>query len=302
MAISNVSTYGALQSLLQNMGTVQNSLNNSQEQVSSGYVSQTFDGISPDVQRLTSMNAQLTRISNYQTGNTTIIGQMQTASTVLGQATTIAGSIKSLIQSQISGTLNVSAFNQQIQSQLSSLAAALNTSYGGNYIFGGTNTSSPPVKTPVPANNVVGVPDDSYYQGGDLSPMVRISDSQTLTPGINANDLSFQKIIAGVNQALQASVSGNTAQTLKSAEDLVDSGLQGVISLQSTVNSNILTVQQYNTQSQSIQTYFKSVVSNITSSDVVSLSAKVAQDTSVLQASFATFARISQLSLVSYLK
>jgi flagellin-like hook-associated protein FlgL len=43
------------------------------------------------------------------------------------------------------------------------------------------------------------------------------------------------------------------------------------------------------------------LISNIDSADVVSLSTQVAQDQSVLEATYATFARISSLSLVHYL-
>ncbi|HEU5046977.1 MAG TPA: hypothetical protein VFT64_03955 [Rickettsiales bacterium] len=301
-SVQSVSTFGSLQTLLQNMGEVQNSLSTSQEAISSGKASQTFDGMASDVQQLTSISAQVTRITNYQSGNATVIGQMQTTSTVLGQIQNIASSLKSLVQSQISGTLSGASFKQQVKSQVEALAAALNTNYGGNFIFAGAATSAPPIKTPVPTNNAVGVPDASYYQGSTLDPQVRISDSQLITPGVNGSELAFQQLFAGMNQALTAPDGASGSDILTASENLIDKGMQGVITLQSRVNSNILTVQQSNTQAQSVQTYYTGIVNSLTNADEISLSAKVAQDTTVLQASFATFARISQLSLVNFLK
>ena len=66
MTVTNVSTYGSLQSLLQNISQSQNNLNNDEVQISSGQISQTFDGISGNVEQLTALNAQVSRLQNYQ--------------------------------------------------------------------------------------------------------------------------------------------------------------------------------------------------------------------------------------------
>jgi flagellar hook-associated protein 3 FlgL len=303
MTISNVSTFGSLQTLLQNMGTVQTALNNDQVAISSGQASQTFDGISSSVEQLTSLNAQIARLTGYQQENGIILGQMQTTNTVLGQIVQLATNVKSLIANQISGTSSGATFIQQLQSQMSTLTSELNSTYGQNFLFGGTVTNIPPVKQSIPLSDIVGQPDANYYQGSDQDMTARITDSQIIVPGVRANNMAFQQLFAGIRQAINAiSAGGQDTGALENAENLVDQGMQGAISLQSTVNSNILTVQQANSQSASIQTYFKGIVTNITSADVVTLSTQVAQDSNVLQASFATFARISSLSLTNYLK
>ena len=164
MTVTNVSTYGSLQTLLQNMSQSQNALNTDQEQISSGQVSQTFDGVSGSVEQLTSLNAQVARLQDYQQNNTTYISQLQTSNTLLGQVQTLATGIKSLIASQVSGTASAASFTQQLQSDLATLGGQLNTTYAGNYLFSGTKANTPPVKTPLPAPVSVGVPDDAYYQ------------------------------------------------------------------------------------------------------------------------------------------
>ena len=303
MTISTVSTYGSLQTLLQNMNTSQNTINNDQIQISSGQQSQTFDGLQGSIEQFTSMNAQITRLTAFQQSNTNTIGQMQTTNTVVGQIVTLATNVKNLIASQMNGTSSNASFQQQLQSESSSLASLLNSTYGQSFIFAGTNTSTPPVITPVPDPAQEGVPDTKYYQGSHQDQTTRISDSQIISPNIRADNPAFQQLFAGISQALKATSGTTTDSTaLKNSENLVDSGLNGAIAIQATVNANIVIVQQVNTQSQTLQTYFKGLVSNMSSSDVVALSAKVAQDTNTLQASYSTFARISQLSLVNYLK
>ncbi len=304
MAVNNVSTFGSLQSLLQNMSTIQNSLNTQQQQLSSGQVSQTFDGISGSVEQLTSVNSQVTRLNGYSQGNTNIIAQMNVSNTVLGQVSQLATSVKSRIGTHKSGVSSNASFVQQLQSQMGTLSSLLNSTYNSNYLFGGSDISTAPVKTPVPAPTQIGTPDDNYYQGTNQDVTFRISDSQTITPNVRANDPAFQNLFAGIRQAIAAASGGVTdaSAALTNAENLVDQGTQGVNALQASVNTNILTVQQVNSQNQQVLTYFKGIVSNISSADVVSISTQVAQDTSILQASFSAFARISQLTLSNYLK
>jgi hypothetical protein len=109
----------------------------------------------------------------------------------------------------------------------------------------------------------------------------------------------MQQIIAGIQQALQP---GAGTSDLQNAENLVNSGIQGVIALQASVNGNIVNVQQVDTQNQTLQTYFSGLSSNLTSSDTVSLSTQVTQDQTVLEATFEAFSRISSLSLANFLK
>lgn len=299
MSVSNVSTFSSLQNLLQNMSQAQNTLNTDQIAISSGEKSQTFDGISSSVEQLTAVNAQVARLNDYQQSNSVVVSQLQTTNTTLGQIEQIATSIKSLIASQMSGTASSASFQQQLTALQQSLTSELNGTFEGNYIFSGTATNTPPIKSPLPNPTAIGTPDTTYYQGSAQDSTIRIADNNTITNSVRADDPSFQDLYAGIALALQ---SGATSQTLSSAENLVSTGIQGVIALQSTVNGNIVNVQQVDTQNQALQTYFTGLTTNITQSDTVSLSAQVAQDQTVLEASFEAFSRISSLSLANYLK
>ena len=172
---------------------------------------------------------------------------------------------------QLSGAESSAAFNQQLQSDQTSLTALLNAAYGGSYVFGGTNNNTPPVLTPVPGPATVGTPDASYYQGSQQNVTYRIGDNQVLTNEVRADNPAFQSLYACISQALQAN--GDVAQ-LKNAENLVDTGIQGVIALQSTVNSNILYVQNTNTHKPAALTDYTGLTTSMSQSDEVALSAK----------------------------
>lgn len=299
MTVNNISTYGSLQSFLQNISITQNSLSDAQVQISSGYVSQTFDGLNGNIEQFVSLNAQVARLQNYQQGNSLVTSQLQTTNTSINQSISITNSIKSLIATQMSGTSNSASFLQQLNSYRDALTSQLNTTYQGSYIFGGSNTNTPPVITPLPAPASLGVPDASYYQGATQNTTSRIADGQTIENNIRADDPAFQNIYAALALAGQTNV--GTAD-LQEAENLLDKGLQGLISLQATSNANIVRVQQVNSQSETVRIYYKSLSESMSKSDTVALSTQVAQDQSILEASFAVFARISSLTLANYLK
>lgn len=299
MTISSISTYGSLQTFLQNINLTQNTLNSDQVQISSGRVSDTFDGLNGSVEQFISLTAQVTRMQNYHQGNSVITSQLQTANTSINQMLQTANSLKSLIVNQLSGTSNNASFTQQLTSSRDALVAQLNSNYQGNYIFGGTNTNTPPVSNPPTAPLEAGVPDAGYYQGSNQNTSVRIADGQSIDNSIRADNPAFQNILAAISL-----VSDGTASTenLKKAENLIDTGISGLIGLQSTANANLVRVQQVDTQSETVRVYYQSLSENMSKPDVVALTTKVAQDQSILQASFSTFARISSLSLANYLK
>lgn len=299
MTVNSISTYGSLQKFLQNINVTQNSLNTSQVQISSGYVSQTFDGLEGNVEQYTSLNAQVSRLQNFQQGNSVITSRLQTTNTAIDQSISITNSLKSLLVTQLSGTSNSAAFQQQLRSSRDALVSQLNTTYQGSYVFGGTNTNTPPVKTPVPSPVELGKPDDSYYQGAKENTSFRIADGQVIENTVRADDPAFQKIMASISMALEGN--GNS-ETLKKAQDILDQGLQGLIGLQATANAQRVRVTQVTSQNETVRVYYKGLADSMAKADLVALSTKVAQDQSTLQASFSVFSRISSLTLSNYLK
>jgi flagellar hook-associated protein 3 FlgL len=299
--MTNVSTQSTLLTLQVNMAQLQGNLSKVQEQISSGKLTTTLDGLS-NPEQFGTLNTQVIRLTNYQQGNNVTISQMQTANTALTQIIQVATQLNSLVASQISNTAGVTgtaAFNQQVQASLSSITGALNTTFAGQYVFGGDKTNTAPVLSPLPNPVQVGVADTTYYAGGTQSPPVQVSDTQQIVKNARADNPAFQQIIAGITQALQAN--GDTTK-LQAAENLVNSGLQGVIALQANVNANVVTVQSVNTQSQSLQIYFSSLTADMTNADPVALSTQAAQDQTTFEAAYQVYARMSSFFLGNYLK
>lgn len=161
--MSSVSTIGQntfLNSQIMNIETQLDTLSN---QVSSGQKSDTFSGINTVSQlsvqltnSLTTTQGYLTNISNAQT----LIDPMQS---VLQQITDIANKLRTDSLTASSDALPVTQGNGALQAEatdaLNQISALLNTRVGSTYLFGGRDTTTPPMPsfgTPSNASSIAG--------------------------------------------------------------------------------------------------------------------------------------------------
>src|SRR5258708_2616256 len=147
--MTSVSTIGQSTFLNSQLLNIESQLNDLTNQVSSGKKSATFSGINSVSQlslqlnsSLTVTNGYLTNISNAQT----LIAPIQN---VLQQITDIANQLRtdSLVAS--SDALPVTQGNATLQAEatdaLNQISSLLNTRVGNTYLFGGRNTTTPPM-------------------------------------------------------------------------------------------------------------------------------------------------------------
>lgn len=304
MSVGTVGTYALFQSTLGNVSTVEQNLNTMETQLSSGSASQDFAGLGgANATQFLSMQNQMAKVDNYTTNNNLATANLNTTSSVLGTIITSATSLQSLISSQQTGVaLTPTQFLASLQSAWQTISGQLNTSLGGNYIFGGTNTNTPPVNTTaLPTLKVSGVPDSSYYQGSTQNMTLQASDTTQITYGVRADSTAIQQIMAGLAMANQGGATSSKTD-LQTAYSLVQQGIQGVIAAKSTVDSNTVQVGDVNTQLSSFKLYYQGISNNIGNTDIVSVTSQVSVDQGILQAAFSAFAKINALSLVSYLK
>ena len=304
MSVGTVGTYALFQSTLGNVSNVEQNLNTMEMQLSSGSSSQDFAGLGgANATQYLSMQSAMAKVDNYTTNNNLATANLNTTSSVLGTIITASNSLQSLISSQQSGlSLTPAQFSASLQSAWQNLTSQLNTNFNGNYIFGGTNTNTPPVDTTnFPTLKVSGVPDAGYYQGSTQDMTLQASDNTQITYGVRADNTGVQQIMAGLAMAQQA-VSTGSKTDFQTAYSLVQKGIQVVIAAKATVDSNIVQVGDVNTQLSSFKLYYKGIADNIGNTDIVAVTSKVSVDQGILQAAFSAFAKLNSLSLVSYLK
>ena len=303
MAIGRVSTYGLQQTTLRDSARTQEQLSQLQIQLSSGLKAQTFEGIANQTEQYLQLDSRISRTRLFTENNQVAITRMQTTDNILSQSIETVTSLKSLIMQRRNGAIAGNmAFPEQLEGVWKRLTAELNTTLEGRYLFSGTRTDTPPIKSsPFPTLRVDGVPDDGYYSGSSDDMTIRADDNIDITYNVRANEPAFQKVFAAMAMAKKGHETGND-QDLTKAFELAEQGLNEVISVRARVSSNKLSLEQIVERQNSLTLYWRGVKEEISNTDLVSVSTQVAVNQGVLQASFQAFARINSLRLVDFLR
>ena len=286
---------------LKDMSASQTTLANLQTQISSGMKSQTFQGLNGDVEQYTQVTSELNRATQYNTNNTLNVSKLNTADSALSTITDITQNMNTIITGANGATISTSNIPEAMQNLITSLQSQLNTTFNGVYVFGGTNTTQPPV-TDKGVNNITpGVASNSYYSGSQTNATLRADDTTTLDFPVRADDPAFQKIFAAATLAIQAATAGDTTK-MEQAQTMLEDGQSDLIAERSKVGAAVDNIQSVNSTLQQQTTYWQQLSDGDAKTDIVSASTQVSSYQAILQATFQVYARLSSLSLVDYLK
>ncbi len=244
-------------------------------------------------------NDQATLNAGYLQDLSTVNGALSAASSTLSSVQTALQQAISLGVEGANGTLSTSdqaaivAQLQGIQSQLISLA---NTSYEGNYLFGGTVTSKPPYV----ANSVD--PSGVTYNGNTDVNSVSVGAGyqiQMNQPGSQLFSASGNNMFLAVNQLIQALQSNSGVETAVNALSAASSYL----STQSVFYGNAMDqVQSETTYQDAAKLQIAQQQSSLGGVDLATAANELSQDQTDTQAALEAISKISQNgSLFNYL-
>lgn len=301
MTIQRISTYMVQQRTLGDVGVVQSNLFDLQKQISSGFKTDVFSGLDGQVEQFTALDARVRKSETYVQNNEVALSRLRTTQVTMEKLIEIADDAEDLLTLR-RNPVNATAlnFSPQMESLKENMAALLNTTFEGRYIFGGTRTDVPPVADPIPEPVAAGSPDDSYYQGSKQNPTLRAQDNLEMEYGVRADDMAFQNIFSAISLAVKADVSNGDA-VFATAQDLLQQGMQDLVTAQSKVNSDIVAISAITDRLNDLKLYWRGVKEDVITTDLVTASTQVSLDQAILQASFQSFASINRLRLVDFL-
>lgn len=281
------------------------SLNDLNRQISSGLKADSFVDLNGVVEQVSSFESRIARNENFITNNTIISTRLDATNESVSQLQEIAGEFRNLL---INTTSQSEAGNlaQDSNATISRILDQLNIEIAGRFIFSGSRTDTQPVANP-PTALVPGEVDSSYYQGNSDVLTARISDSAEINYGVPANDEAFQNLIAAVNAGIAAGEAADAGNAVERDRlrgvgiDLINEAITGLGNVRSSVNSNIITVDDAISRVERTNLIFQEALSAETDTDITAATIQLSADETVLQASFAAFSRISSLSLVDFL-
>lgn len=286
---------------LRDVSASQTTLADLQTQISSGYKSQTFEGLNGTVEQYTQVNSQLSRATQFNTNNTLNISKLNTADAALSTITDITQQMNTLMTGANGATIATGNVAQAMGDLITSMQSQLNTTFEGSYIFGGTDTTNPPV-TDAGLNDITpGTPTSNYYTGSTVNTTLRADDTTTVDFPVRADNPAFQQILAAAKLAVQAAGNNNTA-TMEQAQQMLEAGQSALVGARSQVGSTTDNITAVNANLTQMSTYWQQLSDGDAKTDIVAASTQISSYQAILQASFQVYARLSQLSIVDYLK
>ncbi|MDB5653056.1 MAG: putative flagellar hook-associated protein 3 FlgL, partial [Tardiphaga sp.] len=201
-----------------------------------------------------------------------------------------------------SASTDSTSVTQSAQDMLTQMAGLLNTQYSGSYLFGGARTTTAPVdvsSTAYAAATSPSTADTSYYNGDDETASVRVSDSQTVSYGVTADNTAFEQALRAMN--LVANNSPLSSDTLTEALTLTTNAVDAVGVVQSGISNAASSIEKASALQSDYQTFASTLSSDLTGVDVAAVTASLATYQAQLTASYSAIAKVQSLQLASYL-
>ena len=274
-------------------------LNTAVQQISTGQSVNSPSDNPATTAALIENTAQTNNNDQFQQSISSIQSVLQTADTVLGSVINSLNQAISVGTEGANGGLSQSqqqALAQEVQSIQETIQNLANTSYQGNYLFAGTAVSTQPFVTDATS------PSGVSYAGNSSVNNVQIGADQFVSTNLPGNSI-FTASGSDVFQALHDLTTalqsgGNVASALNEVHTAFDN-----VSRQRTFYGNALNeLSAVNDSLSQQQLTLAQQTSNLISADPAKAASNLVQAEYTLNAALDAFGRVSQNTLLDYLK
>ncbi|TWJ18060.1 flagellar hook-associated protein FlgL [Geobacter argillaceus] len=215
-------------------------------------------------------------------------------STMVKQAKSVAANIGSGSSDPTVLATAVSQLNE-IKKQLVSLG---NTQLGDQYIFGGFKDSIPPFNPPNAPDNAYHGTTDPINVNIDKNSQVAINvTGDTLLTGAGGGVNILQQI-----DNLTAAISANNVPAIQAAATQIDTSSNQIANARSDVAGRIVRLDSAEKMIALNKNTVQTLVENIQNVDMIKAATELTQQKTAFEAALSATAKISQISLLDYLK
>jgi len=215
---------------------------------------------------------------SFTTSSSVVSGRLQVADSALGSVVTELTSAISLATRANNGTMNssdVKSIANQISGILGEVTSLANTSYEGEYIFGGAQTSTTPFTTSTSTSTTTysGDEDVNYLEtpSGQKIQLNVPGDQIFLGSGTNS-------VFAALN-SLVADYSSGTVDTAQAVSDTeaLSTALSYVSQQRVTIDNSITQISAASSAATSTETQLTTAQTNLMQADLADLSTQLSQ-------------------------
>ena len=225
--MTTISSLSLSAPMRQSVQQLESQLSQVQTEISSGLPADLGLTLGANTGTVLSLESETDQLDGYTASNNVASTRLGTTNTALTSLLTTAQGVSADLVSA-SGVGGTSTLQAAAQAALQSLAAGLNTSAGGQYVFGGINTTQAPsanyTASPTSAaKTAVDTAFQNYFQTSQTSSGASAISAADLTKFLN--DSSFTGIFTGGGAGTSQSASATTLQTAISPSQTISTSV-----------------------------------------------------------------------------
>lgn len=221
---------------------------------------------------------QIQREDSFTESADSVTGQLQVADSALGSVVSELTSAISLATSANNGTMSssdIQSIASQLTGILSEVTSLANTSYQGNYIFAGGQTSAAPFTT-----TTSGTSSTTTYNGDDDINYIETPNGQKIQLNVAGDTIfmgSGSNSVFGALSALISDYSSGAVNSQQAASDLADlnTALNYVSQQRVTIDNSISQVTTASDALSSEQTQLLTVQTNLLQADTATVATQL---------------------------
>ncbi len=337
--MTTISTLSLTSPLRFSVGQAQAALTQDQMEVSSGTYSDLGLHLGAGTGNALSLESNIDSLNSFTTSNNVASARLSSTATVLTSVLSSAQTIQSDLISAASAGGATSALATTSLGAAQDLVSDLNTTVGGEAIFGGINAGTQPITAYTTtqasvqsafqsylttngysASTLTGTQMTTFLQSSAFTDAFSgtswssassqtisstVSPGQTLTTSVSANASGFQQIAQAytmLSEFTGSTISSEAqAAVVSTASTLVSTGIDALNNVQTGVGVAQAAVTSANAQITSQVNVLQTSVGDLTNVDTYALSSQVTTLQTQLEASYQLTSRLQSLSLVNYL-
>jgi flagellar hook-associated protein 3 FlgL len=297
-----VATFALADQMISGALRTQATMANMQIQESSGLKSGYIAGYGADTQHVVNLQVSVSRAQSYMDAATLADSKVQVMYSAVGQISDVVSQFRTALSAASTGSsTEIGSAISASQQLLQQMGGILNTQYDGQYLFGGAQTSTAPVDLSSFASGTgsLTTADTSYYRGDNELASVRVSDGQTVTYGVAADNSAFEQLMRALKYVANSSTLSSSDIT--SVLSMVDNTVDTVATVQAKLSNSAAQIEAASSLQADFKSYAESLGTNLTSVDVAAVTAQLSTYQAQLTASYSAMAKIQGLNLSSYL-
>jgi flagellar hook-associated protein 3 FlgL len=203
------------------------------------------------------------------------------------------------------GTGKTAGLTDAINAAFSQFRAALNAAEGGAALFGGSQTDGPPFLVNTVADALT-TPASAAFANDGVKASARLADGLNVEFGVTASEIGTGLYTAFQTLASAGPLGGTPTAAqidiLSQAAGQIDAGLSSLRGVNGENGRKQAQAEALGSRASDRANLLQGVISGYEDADLGQIATDLAQQKSVLQASYSVFSQLSGLSLVNFLK